>query len=93
MSQLNAMREAGSRSQVLCVVSQNCPVLSAPLVIFTDLFVCSRPCRSLTRELQRAFELVPREMLADGGFGSCCITELSPHHLNTQSKHTVGSQL
>lgn len=43
-------------------------------------------------ELQRAFELVPREMLTDGGFRSCSVAELTPDHLNTQ-RHAVTQRL
>lgn len=39
---------------------------------------CSKP------ELHRGFELVSGEMLPDGRLGACCVTELTPHHLNTE---------
>ncbi len=91
MSQLNAMGWTKLAVEAKFFVSFP-KLLSSETVCSSchiHRLVClSRACWSLTWKLQRAFELVPREMLADGGFGSCCITELTPHHLNTQSKHS-----
>lgn len=44
------------------------------------------PSLSRADMLQRAFELVTREVLSDGQLWSCCITQFSPHHLRTEEE-------
>lgn len=44
------------------------------------------PSLSRADMLQRAFELVTREVLSNGQLWSCCITQFSPHHLRTEEE-------